>query len=142
MLFNVSDASISLSSVVTFADPQLSAQQVTLKKDAPPAELEKAKQEARNSGGTIKHEYTLIKGFTYVPYISPPPLLQNRTHQERKTNQKPTDHSTKFISPIFPSSRTADPQDGASVEYPDDHVKVLQTTEHLHVEQDGEVHTK
>ncbi|KAK2742770.1 hypothetical protein FQN55_007713 [Onygenales sp. PD_40] len=70
----------------------LSAQQVTLKKDAPPAELEKAKQEARNSGGTIKHEYTLIKGFT--------------------------------------------------VEYPDDHVKVLQTTEHLHVEQDGEVHTK
>ncbi|PGH06521.1 hypothetical protein GX51_02345 [Blastomyces parvus] len=65
---------------------------VTLKKDAPPEELEKAKEEARRSGGTIKHEYTLIKGFT--------------------------------------------------VEYPDDHIKVLESTEHLHVEQDGEVRTQ
>ncbi|EEH05894.1 hypothetical protein HCEG_08836 [Histoplasma capsulatum var. duboisii H88] len=65
---------------------------VTLKKDAPPEELEKAKEEARKSGGTIKHEYTLIKGFT--------------------------------------------------VEYPDDHIQVLETTEHLHVEQDGDVRTQ
>ncbi|EEQ92449.1 hypothetical protein RJZ56_002968 [Blastomyces dermatitidis] len=65
---------------------------VTLKKDAPPEELERAKEEARKSGGTIKHEYTLIKGFT--------------------------------------------------VEYPDDHIKVLESTEHLHVEQDGEVRTR
>ena len=64
---------------------------VTLKKDAPPDELEKAKQQARDEGGTIRHEYTLIKGFT--------------------------------------------------VEYPDDHITVLQTTEHLHVEQDGGVGT-
>ncbi|PYH49213.1 uncharacterized protein BP01DRAFT_378777 [Aspergillus saccharolyticus JOP 1030-1] len=37
---------------------------VTLKKDSPPEELEKAKQQATEKGGTIKHEYTLIKGFT------------------------------------------------------------------------------
>ncbi|KKZ64145.1 hypothetical protein EMCG_01492 [[Emmonsia] crescens] len=52
----------------------------------------RAKEEARKSGGTIKHEYTLIKGFI--------------------------------------------------VEYPDDHIEVLETTKHLHVEQDGEVHTQ
>ncbi|OJD19844.1 hypothetical protein AJ78_00203 [Emergomyces pasteurianus Ep9510] len=55
-------------------------------------EKSRAKAEARKSGGTIKHEYTLIKGFT--------------------------------------------------VEYPDDHIKVLETTEHLHVEQDGQVRTQ
>ncbi|OJJ01659.1 hypothetical protein ASPVEDRAFT_41268 [Aspergillus versicolor CBS 583.65] len=37
---------------------------VTLKKDSPPEELEKAKNTAKDNGGTIKHEYTLIKGFT------------------------------------------------------------------------------
>ncbi|OJJ96519.1 uncharacterized protein BO66DRAFT_469564 [Aspergillus aculeatinus CBS 121060] len=37
---------------------------VTLKKDSPPEELEKAKQQATEKGGTIKHEYSLIKGFT------------------------------------------------------------------------------
>ncbi|KAG2413499.1 hypothetical protein HFD88_002688 [Aspergillus terreus] len=37
---------------------------VTLKKDSPPEELEKAKQTAMDKGGNIKHEYTLIKGFT------------------------------------------------------------------------------
>ncbi|OJJ81520.1 uncharacterized protein ASPGLDRAFT_50042 [Aspergillus glaucus CBS 516.65] len=65
---------------------------VTLKKDAPQEQLEKAKQQAREQGGTIQHEYSLIKGFT--------------------------------------------------VEYPDDHVNALQTTEHIHVEQDGEVRTQ
>ncbi|KAL2219576.1 hypothetical protein M432DRAFT_639161 [Thermoascus aurantiacus ATCC 26904] len=65
---------------------------VTLKKDASPEELEKAKEHAKANGGVIKHEYTLIKGFT--------------------------------------------------VEYPDDQVNVLQTNEHVHVEQDGEVKTQ
>ncbi|KAL3461586.1 hypothetical protein BJX64DRAFT_260493 [Aspergillus heterothallicus] len=37
---------------------------VTLKKDSPPDALTKAKEEAQNSGGIIRHEYTLIKGFT------------------------------------------------------------------------------
>ncbi|BDD60821.1 hypothetical protein MPDQ_007200 [Monascus purpureus] len=37
---------------------------VTLKADAPAAELEKAKEQAKANGGTIRHEYTLIKGFT------------------------------------------------------------------------------
>ncbi|KAI9847117.1 MAG: hypothetical protein M1838_001021 [Thelocarpon superellum] len=37
---------------------------VTLKENASPAELEKAKEDAKAQGGTIKHEYTLIKGFT------------------------------------------------------------------------------
>ncbi|KAL2825212.1 hypothetical protein BDW59DRAFT_146618 [Aspergillus cavernicola] len=62
---------------------------VTLKKDSPPEELEKAKESAKSNGGTIRHEYTLIKGFT--------------------------------------------------VEYPEDHIETLQASEHIHVEQDGEV---
>ncbi|KAJ5923656.1 hypothetical protein N7454_008901 [Penicillium verhagenii] len=36
---------------------------VTLKADAPPEALEKAKQDAQEKGGTITHEYSLIKGF-------------------------------------------------------------------------------
>ncbi|KAL1998990.1 hypothetical protein VTN02DRAFT_5224 [Thermoascus thermophilus] len=65
---------------------------VTLKKDASPEELEKVKEQAKANGGVIKHEYTLIKGFT--------------------------------------------------VEYPEDQVNVLQTNEHVHVEQDGEIKTQ
>ncbi|KAJ5679220.1 hypothetical protein N7462_007464 [Penicillium macrosclerotiorum] len=37
---------------------------VTLKPDVKDEELEKAKQLALEKGGTIKHEYSLIKGFT------------------------------------------------------------------------------
>ncbi|KAJ5584366.1 uncharacterized protein N7459_004166 [Penicillium hispanicum] len=65
---------------------------VTLKDQAPPEELEKAKEDAKAKGGVIKHEYSLIKGFT--------------------------------------------------VEYPDDQVEALESTEHVHVEQDGEVKTQ
>ncbi|KAH8705193.1 hypothetical protein BGW36DRAFT_421761 [Talaromyces proteolyticus] len=65
---------------------------VTLKDSAPQEQLEKAKEEARKNGGTIKHEYKIIKGFT--------------------------------------------------VEYPDDQVNVLETNEHIHVEQDGMVSTQ
>jgi hypothetical protein len=37
-----------------------------LKENASPEELNKAKDKAKADGGTIKHEFTLIKGFTYV----------------------------------------------------------------------------
>ncbi|KPI40926.1 uncharacterized protein AB675_10884 [Cyphellophora attinorum] len=65
---------------------------VTLKDNAPADELTKAKEKAKSDGGEIKHEFTLIKGFT--------------------------------------------------VEFPEDKVGVLQTNDHIHVEQDGEVKTQ
>lgn len=40
--------------------------QISLKDGASPEELEKAKQTVKDQGGSIKHEFTLIKGFTYV----------------------------------------------------------------------------
>jgi hypothetical protein len=45
--------------------------QVTLKENADEAELKKAKDQSKEQGGEIKHEFTLIKGFTYVLYLSP-----------------------------------------------------------------------
>jgi len=65
---------------------------VTLKENARDEELAKAKENAKSSGGEIKHEFTLIKGFT--------------------------------------------------VEFPNDKVGILQTNDHIHVEQDGEVKTQ
>ncbi|KAL8697729.1 MAG: hypothetical protein Q9224_002170 [Gallowayella concinna] len=52
----------------------------------------RAKDDAKNQGGEIKHEFTLIKGFT--------------------------------------------------VEFPADRVTTLETNEHIHVEQDGQVKTQ
>jgi hypothetical protein len=40
--------------------------QVTLKENANADELSKAKEKAKADGGEIKHEFTLIKGFTSV----------------------------------------------------------------------------
>ncbi|KAK4655580.1 hypothetical protein QC762_303590 [Podospora pseudocomata] len=37
---------------------------VTCKDDATPEQIEAAKQHAKDQGGTIGHEYTLIKGFS------------------------------------------------------------------------------
>ncbi|KAL8750996.1 MAG: hypothetical protein Q9199_006714 [Rusavskia elegans] len=37
---------------------------ITLKDGAPADQLSKAKDDAKNQGGEIKHEFTLIKGFT------------------------------------------------------------------------------
>ncbi|EQK98711.1 hypothetical protein G6O67_000364 [Ophiocordyceps sinensis] len=37
---------------------------VTVKDDATPEQLQAAKKQARDQGGTIGHEYTLIKGFS------------------------------------------------------------------------------
>ncbi|KAI5309456.1 hypothetical protein KEM55_003194, partial [Ascosphaera atra] len=65
---------------------------VTVKGDHPREELDKAKDEARSKGGVIKHEYTLISGFT--------------------------------------------------VEFPDDHVDVLESNDKIHVEKDQEVRTQ
>jgi hypothetical protein len=39
---------------------------VTLKENASADELTKAKEKAKSDGGEIKHEFTLIKGFTSV----------------------------------------------------------------------------
>ena len=49
----------SLDSSLTLTSPQ-----VTLKENASPDELTKAKDKAKAEGGEIKHEFTLIKGFT------------------------------------------------------------------------------
>ncbi|PLN83678.1 hypothetical protein BDW42DRAFT_164426 [Aspergillus taichungensis] len=65
---------------------------ITLKKDAPPEELEKAKSQVVEGGGVIKHEYTLIKGFT--------------------------------------------------AEFPADNIQTLESSEHVHVEQDAEFKTQ
>ncbi|KAM4064727.1 peptidase inhibitor i9 domain-containing protein [Hirsutella rhossiliensis] len=37
---------------------------VKLKDDATPEQVQAAKQHAKDQGGTIGHEYTLIKGFS------------------------------------------------------------------------------
>lgn len=84
--------------------------QVTLKENVSAEELTKAKEKAKSDGGEIKHEFTLIKGFTYA-------ILHSCAFP----------HMTDIIS---------------SVEFPDDKVGVLQTNEHIHVEQDGEVKTQ
>ncbi|OQE79468.1 hypothetical protein PENNAL_c0051G11488 [Penicillium nalgiovense] len=65
---------------------------ITLKADAPVKELDKAKATAKEKGGIIRHEYSIIKGFT--------------------------------------------------VEFPDDTVQTFESTEHVHVEQDGAVNTQ
>ncbi|KAL2159428.1 hypothetical protein VTH06DRAFT_2433 [Thermothelomyces fergusii] len=39
---------------------------VTCKPDATPEQVEAAKQHAREQGGTIGHEYSLIKGFQVI----------------------------------------------------------------------------
>ncbi|KAJ5190618.1 Proteinase inhibitor propeptide [Penicillium cinerascens] len=65
---------------------------ITLKEGSSPEELEKAKDDVRAKGGIIKHEYSLIKGFT--------------------------------------------------AEFPEDLAQTLDSTEHIHVEQDGVVSTQ
>ncbi|KAI1914955.1 hypothetical protein LOZ53_000565 [Ophidiomyces ophidiicola] len=87
---------------------------VTLKKEATNEDLEKAKEEARKTGGTIRHEYKLIKGFTYEHLIPSIDLFGKAL----------------TTSLLF------------SVEYPDDHVHVLQSTSLVNVEQDGPAKTQ
>ncbi|KAI4186244.1 MAG: hypothetical protein L6R41_003601 [Letrouitia leprolyta] len=66
--------------------------QITLKEGGASEQLAKAKEDAKAQGGEIKHEFTLIKGFT--------------------------------------------------VDFPPDRTHTLETNEHIHVEQDGEVKTQ
>lgn len=84
-----------------------------MKENASADELQKAKDKAKSDGGEIKHEFTLIKGFTYVSF--PKRLVWN---------------ISKLISWYI------------SVEFPDDKVGVLQTNEHIHVEEDRGVKTQ
>lgn len=65
---------------------------ITLKEGGNAEQLTKAKEDAKSQGGEIKHEFTLIKGFT--------------------------------------------------VDFPADRTHTLETNEHIHVEQDGEVKTQ
>jgi hypothetical protein len=44
--------------------------QVTLKENANEAELQKAKEHSKQQGGEIKHEFSLIKGFTYAARLT------------------------------------------------------------------------
>jgi hypothetical protein len=72
-----------------------------------------AKQDVQKKGGVIKHEYSLIKGFTYAIHQSGPRPDPSRANH-----------------PIN------------SAEFPEDHVGTLESDEHIHVEQDGEVKTQ
>ncbi|RMJ29125.1 hypothetical protein PHISP_00068 [Aspergillus sp. HF37] len=97
---------------------------VTLKSEAPQEELERAKEHAQNNGGIIRHEYSLIKGFTYAA-TSPCSLP-----------------SPASLTAATPAAIGPADTESLSVEYPDDQVQVLESTEHLHVEQDGEMRTQ
>lgn len=57
--------------------------QVTLKENASPDELQKAKEKAKSDGGEIKHEFTLIKGFTSVPAATCYGKLADMHHKSR-----------------------------------------------------------
>ncbi|KAJ5380459.1 uncharacterized protein N7496_002887 [Penicillium cataractarum] len=94
---------------------------VTLKPDASPEKLEAAKEEAIGKGGTIQHEYSLIKGFVFV-----------------------TRHDiillwAYLLSLVRFNANTSSP---SSVEFPDDHVDTLESNDHVHVEKDAEVKTQ
>ena len=52
-------------SLLRFTDSCPDMSQVTLKENVSADELTKAKEKAKSDGGEIKHEFTLIKGFTY-----------------------------------------------------------------------------
>lgn len=47
---------------------KVQSSQVTCKPDASPEEVAAAKKHAQDQGGQIRHEYNLIKGFSYVVY--------------------------------------------------------------------------
>jgi hypothetical protein len=45
-----------------------------LKEGADEVQLAKAKDQAKSSGGDIKHEFKLIKGFTYAGFVPLPSI--------------------------------------------------------------------
>ncbi|KAJ5928501.1 hypothetical protein N7466_007457 [Penicillium verhagenii] len=104
---------------------------VTLKADAPPEALEKAKQDAQEKGGTITHEYSLIKGFMYGLHFP-----------RRRSFVHPSWH---YFAPQSPHSHLKSHSlicGLGSVEYPPDHVDTLESNDSIHVEEDGEVRTQ
>lgn len=60
-----------MSILVTLILQHANVSQITLAKDANKEDLEKAKQQVKDQGGKIVHEFTLIKGFTYIFALSP-----------------------------------------------------------------------
>jgi hypothetical protein len=117
---------------------------VTLKENADEAELKKAKDQSKEQGGEIKHEFSLIKGFTYAAFSlylllftsALPSLLSLASYLPTYLpNPLPflTYHinTSSYLIYIY-----------HSVEFPHDKVNALQTNEHIHVEQDGEVKTQ
>ncbi|KAK9567617.1 hypothetical protein V6Z96_006652 [Aspergillus fumigatus] len=61
---------------------------ITLKPDAQPEELEKAKKSAQEQGGTIKHEFTLIKAFTVEFPEEQVGVLENNPHVHVEKDQE------------------------------------------------------
>ncbi|KAK4121728.1 protease propeptide/inhibitor [Parathielavia appendiculata] len=55
---------------------------VTCKKDATPEQVEAAKQHARDQGGKIGHEYSLIKGFQVTFDEGTVSTMENHEHVE------------------------------------------------------------
>ncbi|KAG7288090.1 hypothetical protein NEMBOFW57_007613 [Staphylotrichum longicolle] len=53
---------------------------VTCKDDASPEQVEAAKQHARDQGGKIGHEYSLIKGFQVIFDEGSVQTLENHEH--------------------------------------------------------------
>ncbi|KAK4247955.1 hypothetical protein C7999DRAFT_31636 [Corynascus novoguineensis] len=86
---------------------------VTCKKDATPEQVDQAKQYARDQGGQIGYEYTLIKGFQYGPH-----------------------------EPLGTGFEIADAK-AYRVTFPEDSVHTLDSHEHVEaVEKDQEVRTQ
>ncbi|MCJ1326598.1 hypothetical protein MMC10_003263 [Thelotrema lepadinum] len=61
---------------------------VTLKDNAPPSELEKAKEAATSQGGKITHEYTLMKGFSVEYPAGTVTTLQSNDHVDVEADQE------------------------------------------------------
>jgi hypothetical protein len=93
--------------------------QVTLKPEASHEELQNAKKEVESKGGKITHEFSLIKGFTYVDKPSPPPLCPSHALLR------------------WPNADAYD-----SAELPDDLVSTFESNDKITVEKDAEVKTQ
>jgi hypothetical protein len=143
---------------------------VTLKENANEAELDKAKEQSKQQGGEIKHEFSLIKGFTYVPRLTIPtypchestcsissghliaPLCwrygkDGYSACSKSKIDKWTSASTSILMFLYITLNcilrlTPLRNFSYSVEFPPDKVNALQTNEHIHVEQDGDVKTQ
>ncbi|KAL2200326.1 hypothetical protein P885DRAFT_74161 [Corynascus similis CBS 632.67] len=86
---------------------------VVCKDDATPEQVELVKQNAKDQGGQLGHEYTLIKGFQYGP------------HETLSTGFEIADAKAYRVT------------------FPEDNVHTLESHEHVKVvEEDANVHTQ